>query len=423
MILNVSAIDNFDFEFIAPPSKSYTHRAIIIAGLSYGISNICNPLISEDTLASLNAVEEIGCKIKRTKDKVTIEGIGTLNNGINFKDNIGTIDLANSGTSLRILTSVFSLSSNLILTGDSSLKTRPMKDLIEALERLGAEFDFLNEEYKAPFLIKGGFNGGETYISGSTSSQFISSLLIAAPLSENGLELEITDSFVSKPYVDITLDVMRNFNVDADYCGNTFKVFKQKYIANDYTVEGDYSSASYFLSLPGVVGGKIKVLNLLKDSKQGDKIILDILSKMGLKVNSYYDYVEVEGDGELNGIAVDLSSAPDLLPTVAVLGAMANGETKITGVKHARFKETDRIKTTCEELIKLSCDVKELDDGMIIKGKSYKLNKNVLIDSHGDHRLAMAFTLFGLKHGIAIDNAEVFDISFPEFKNLIERLS
>lgn len=451
MILKVLPIEHFDFEFIAPSSKSYTHRAIIIAGISKGRSYIHNPLISEDTLASLNAIEAMGCEVERVDDGFIINGIAKVTTDNSFKnmefiDDIFEIDLANSGTSLRLLTSIFSLmnlgdktnnsksknsnkssddkSKSLILTGDDSLKTRPMEDLIKALERLGASFEFLNEEYKAPFKIKGGFIGGRTYISGSTSSQFISSILISSPISKKGTELIIKDEFVSKPYVDITLDVMKHFNVDVDYGEgeNTFKIRPQQYIGNDYYIEGDYSSSSYFLALPGVIKGKIRINNLYKGSKQGDRIILNILSKMGLEVKSFEDYVEVSGEGELKGINIDLNNAPDLLPTVAVLGALANGETKITGVKHARVKETDRIKTCCSELSKLGCELEELEDGLIIKGKSYNLNKYNTVESHNDHRLAMAFTLFGLKHGIMIENAEAFNVSFPNFKDLIEEI-
>jgi len=190
-----------------------------------------------------------------------------------------------------------------------------------------------------------------------------------------------------------------------------FKILKQDYAACDYTVEGDYSSASYLLALIAINGGNAKIRNLFFDSKQGDKYILDILQEMGVTIIRGEDYVEIVSDGNLKAIDVNLSNAPDLLITVAVLAAMAEGTTNITGVAHARVKETDRIDTTCRELEKLGCVLEEHEDGMSITGGV----TSGVVDSHGDHRLAMAFSLFGLKHDIKITNGEVFDVSFPNF--------
>ena len=338
------------------------------------------------------------------------------------------IDLANSGTTLRLMTSVAALSDNeVILTGDDSLKTRPMGLLMDALYSLGVETESLNDNDKAPILIKPGYLGGETNIYGNVSSQFISSILISAPLSKLGVSLYVLPEFKSRPYVNMTLDIMRKFGVRPikiyylkhDNCDkevksckiDEFKVIKQDYIACDYTVEGDYSSASYLLSLVAINGGKAKIRNLFRNSKQGDKVILDILQQMGATIVRGDDYVEIASNGNLKAIDVDLSNAPDLLITVAVLAAMAEGTTNITGVAHARVKETDRIDTTCRELEKLGCKLTEYEDGMSITGGV----SSGVVDSHGDHRLAMAFSLIGLKHDIQITNGEVFDVSFPNF--------
>ena len=424
MILKVKNISEIGGVVKAPPSKSYSHRAVILASLSKGTSKLYDMLYSEDTLASIRVCKALGAEINKTDDY--LEVIGTGGKLHNSSEN--PIDLANSGTTLRLMTSVSALSDNeVVLTGDDSLKTRPMGLLMNALWPLGIETESLNDNEKAPILIKPGYHGGETNIYGNVSSQFISSILISSPLSEIGVTLYVLPEFKSRPYVNMTLDIMRKFGVKAlkgyylkhETCDKEYqickideiKVLKQDYVACDYTVEGDYSSASYLLALIAINGGKVIIKNLFFDSKQGDKVILDILQKMGATIIRGEDYVEIASEGNLKAIDVDLSNAPDLLITVAVLAAMAEGTTNITGVAHARVKETDRIDTTCRELEKLGCKLKEHEDGMSITGGV----TSGRVDSHGDHRLAMAFSLIGLKHDIEITNGEVFDVSFPNF--------
>ena len=414
MILKVKNISEIGGVVKAPPSKSYSHRAIILAALSKGTSKLYDMLYSEDTLASIRVCKALGAKINKNDNYLEVTGTGGKLH--NYSEN--PIDLANSGTTLRLMTSVSALSDNeVILTGDDSLKTRPMGLLMNALEPLGVKTKSLNDNDKAPILIKPGYGGGETNIMGNISS----------PLSKNGVTLYVLPEFKSKPYVNMTLDIMRKFGVrtlsgyylkhdecDKQHQGcriDEFKVKKQSYLACDYTVEGDYSSASYLLALIAINGGKAKIKNLFRDSKQGDKYILEILQNMGATIIRGEDYVEIASNGDLKAIDVDLSNAPDLLITVAVLAAMAQGTTNITGVAHARVKETDRIDTTCRELEKLGCVLEEHEDGMTITGGV----ESGVVDSHGDHRLAMAFSLIGLKHDIKITDGEVFDVSFPNF--------
>lgn len=424
MILKVKNISEIGGVVKAPPSKSYSHRAVILASLAKGTSKLYDMLFSEDTLASIRVCKALGAEINEKDDYLEVIGTGgKLHNSLRE-----AIDLANSGTTLRLMTSVSALSNNeVILTGDESLQTRPMGLLMDALHPLGVETRSLNDNEKAPILIKPGYSGGETSIMGSVSSQFISSILISSPLSEHGVALYVLPEFKSKPYVNMTLDIMRKFGVKVlkgyylkhESCDkehqscriDEFKVKKQCYSACDYTVEGDYSSASYLLALIAINGGEAKIMNLFRDSKQGDKYILDILQKMGATIVRGDDYVEIASTGVLKAIDVDLSNAPDLLITVAVLAAMAEGTSRITGVAHARVKETDRIDTTCRELEKLGCKLEEYEDGMSITGGV----SSGVVDSHGDHRLAMAFSLMGLKQDIEITNGEVFDVSFPNF--------
>ena len=424
MILKVKNISEIGGVVKAPPSKSYSHRAVILASLSKGTSRLYDMLYSEDTLSSIRVCKALGAEITKKDD--CLEVIGT--DGKLHNSSSEPIDLANSGTTLRLMTSVSALSDNeVILTGDESLQTRPMGLLMDALWSLGIETESINDNEKAPILIKPGYLGGETNIYGNVSSQFISSILISAPLSKQGVTLYVLPEFKSRPYVNMTLDIMKKFgaktlkgyylkhetcDMDRQSCRiDEFKVMKQGYVACDYTVEGDYSSASYLLALIAINGGKARIRNLFRDSKQGDKVILDILQDMGAKVIRGEDYVEIGSNGNLKAIDVDLSYAPDLLITVAVLAAMAEGTTNITGVGHARVKETDRIDTTCRELEKLGCKLVEYEDGMSITGGV----TSGIVDSHGDHRLAMAFSLIGLKHDIEITNGEVFDVSFPNF--------
>lgn len=424
MKLKVKNISNIGGVVKAPPSKSYSHRAVILASMANGTSKLYDMLFSEDTLASINVCRSLGAEITKTEEYLEVVGTGgKLHNS--SKD---PIDLANSGTTLRLMTSVSALSDNdVILTGDESLQTRPMDLLIESIKALGVNAKSLKDNGKAPILIKPGYAGGETNISGSVSSQYISSILISSPLSDEGVTLFVLPDFKSRPYVDMTLDIMKKFGVKVlkgfyikhDDCTkehkscriDEFKVKRQSYVPCDYTVEGDYSSASYLLAAIAINGGHARVLNLFKNSKQGDKLILEILEKMGADITVHEDYVEISSDGNLNGIDINLSNAPDLLITVAVLAAMANGTTNITGVKHARVKETDRIDTTCRQLEKLNCKLEEFEDGMSITGGV----TGGVVDSCGDHRLAMAFSLIGLKHDIEIVNGEVFDVSFPNF--------
>ncbi|RBQ22734.1 3-phosphoshikimate 1-carboxyvinyltransferase [Candidatus Methanobinarius endosymbioticus] len=446
MILKVKNVKNVGGVVKAPPSKSYTHRAVIIASLAEGVSKLYDPLSSEDTLLSVNTCRKFGADIKTSNFNFLrnnpnsnsyweIKGTTKLENS--SKD---PIDLKNSGTTLRIMTSVAGLSDNkTIFTGDKSLKTRPMDMLLEALKPLGVNAYSILENGKPPIEITPGFIGGKTSIDGNISSQFISSLLIAGTVSEKGIDLEVKGDFISKSYVAMTLDVMDKFGIEIETdlytkhencnmaekkCSSTyFSIKPQKYIATDHVIEGDYSSASYLLGAIAILGGEITVKNLFKNSKQGDKLILDIIAKMGAKIMIDEDSVLLASNGNLHGIEIDLHNAPDLLPSVSVLGALSTGKTIMTGVKHARFKETDRIAKCVEELSKLGCNIKENEDGMeIIGGIDLEKGISTELNSHDDHRLAMAFSLIGLKHDITIKDGNVFNVSFPNFMEAMAKI-
>ena len=417
MELEIQKTDRIEGVIKAPPSKSYTHRAIIISALAKGKSTLYDPLYSEDTLASLNACRALGCDIEKDNDRCIVNGTG---GALETPENV--VDLKNSGTTLRIMTSVSALAPNYtILTGDSSLRTRPMQDLLDALKNLGVRAFSSRGNGKPPICIKEGFKGGKTSIKGNVSSQFISSLLIASSYAEDSVDVVVKGDFISKPYVDMTTDIMEKFQVNLDYNKekSSFHIDPQTYKGLDYTVEGDYSSVSYIIGAAAALNGEVTVKNIFKDSKQGDKQILNIVRDMGADVKIKKDEVTITGHGELQGTQVNLENAPDLLPTVAALGAISNGVTDIGNVEHARFKETDRIHTCALELSKLGVNVKEKKDGLIIKGGA----KGGVVKSHGDHRLVMALSLVGFKTGdVQIENASVYDISFPNFPEAMKRL-
>jgi len=419
MELEVHQADRIKGVVNAPPSKSYTHRAFIIASLAEGTSQIKYPLYSEDTLSSLESCRHLGSQIEVKTDACKIHGTGGQ-----LKTPDDVLDVKNSGTTLRIMTSVASLAPQYtVITGDSSLRKRPMQELIRSLQMMGVSVFSSRNNGLAPIIIKGGFEGGKASIKGDVSSQFISSILMAAPYANNPVDLEVKGEFISRPYVSMTLDTMKDFGVRVEHKKssnlNQFHVEPQKYRGIEYTVEGDYSSASYLIAAAAVLDSELTIKNLKSDSKQGDRVILDIVKSMGCEVKLQKDEVQVRGHGELQGIDVTLENSPDLLPTIAALAALAEGTTRISGVEHARYKETDRIHTCALELSKLGVSVKERDDGLIIQGGA----RGGVVDSHNDHRLVMALYLIGLKvGGVKIKNASVYDVSFPNFVEIMEKL-
>ena len=335
MELTVQRAERIEGTVKAPPSKSYTHRAFIIAALAEGESIIRDPLYSEDTIASLNACRAFGSEVEVDEDagnqgNCTIKGVGGQ-----LKTPSDVLNVKNSGTTLRIMTSVSALAPGYtVLTGDESLRKRPMQDLLDSLKNLGVSAFSTRNNGMPPVIVKGSFKGGKTEIKGSVSSQFISSILIASPYAENAVNLRVKGDFISKPYVDMTIDIMKRFCVQVEYerSKNSFRIEPQTYKKRDYTVEGDYSSASYIIAAAAALESDVTLKNLLHDSKQGDKLILDIVQDMGCDVKVKRNEVKISGHGKLKGVDVDLQNAPDLLPTVAALGSLSKGITKITGV-------------------------------------------------------------------------------------------
>lgn len=416
MDLEVKKVDQITGTIKAPASKSYSHRAFIAAALAEGESVLRDPLYSEDTLATLEACEKLGALFQRFPDKCIVQGTAGY---IRTPDDI--IDVKNSGTSIRILSSIAAIAPRAnftVFTGDESLRKRPMADLIDALENLGVMIYSAQNNGTPPIIVKGGFDGGETDIKGDVSSQFISSILMAAAYSKNPVTLNVRGKFVSKPYVKMTLSVMAKFGIQFEYDTSnepeysSYYIEPQKYECTDYTIEGDYSSASYIIAAAALMKSDITIKNLYKNSMQGDKLIVDIIKKMGATVDVNEMDIHIKSNGNLRAFDINLSNAPDLLPTVAILMAAADGTSKISGVEHARFKETDRVHNCAIELENVGVEVEEFQDGIIIKGNP----TGGVVNSHLDHRMVMAFYVLGLKIGnITIKDAACYDISFPNF--------
>ncbi len=403
----------------APPSKSYTHRAIIIGSLAKGGSIIQNPLISDDTMASVEACRKIGAEIKifDKNKKIQITGISGK-----LKTPKEVIDVRNSGTTLRIMTSIGGLCrGKVILTGDESIRRRPMQPLLDALEQLGVRTTSVDG--KPPVTVQGPLRGGDCRIRGDISSQFISGLLISAPLAANDTKIEIITELKSKPYIDLTLDVIKKFDGRIEVKNNNFYVNgNQTYKGGIYRIEGDYSSAAFILAAAALTESEVTIKNLLRDSKQGDRRIIEILKNMGVDLKTKENELIIKGDGKLSGIEIDLSQNPDLVPIVSVLGSFAKGKTIIKNVEHLRYKECDRLKAMSNELEKMGARIKEGRDYLWIKG--IKSLKGARVHGWNDHRVVMALAIAGLRAEgeTNIDTAESISVSFPEFVDCLRQL-
>lgn len=391
-----------------PPNKSYSHRAIFLAALANGKSVLRNVLLSRDTLATVNACKAFGAKIEIDGSTVTVESTGEI------IPQTSQIDASNSGTTIRISTAIASLSNKTItLTGDTSLQKRPMQPLLDALTQLGVEC--MSTDGKPPVTIKGRSEGGNTHISGSISSQFISALLISGTRMKNGITLEIDGELVSKPYLDSTIATMKKFGVTVNTISpyKKYNIPSQKYTPADFVVPSDFSSMALLLSAAVLLGEDMSINASLGDLPQGDREILSYLERLGVKIN-LGEKITLVSPKLLNGGRFDLSNNPDLLPPMAILALKTSKPIEIYNVKHARFKETDRIAILAKELAKIGIIVTEKEDGLILD--SPKALKSAELESLDDHRLFMAFSIAGMFVGnCTITDPDSVDVSYPTF--------
>ena len=396
-----------------PTSKSHTHRAIIMSALSGGPCKVYSPLLSFDTRATMDAVRAMGTDVKERDGYLDISSAS-----IHAPDR--TIDVMNSGTTLRLMCGVSALfDSETTLTGDESIRKRPMGPLLESLEGCGVRCTSV--EGRAPITIRGPVTSDMITVDGSSSSQFVSSVLMMSPLIGRRITMELTGKPVSRPYIDITVSMMKRFGIDVGRTDAGFEISPHEYIPCDYTVPADFSSAAFPL-VAGGLSGKVTVSNLDMDDPQGDRKIIEILSKAGCDVDVNGDKVTCASTGKLKAMDIDMSDIPDLFPIVCVLMSTAEGTSRLYGAPHLRFKESDRIALTERMLRTLGADITGTDDGCIINGVPRL--RGGRIEHNGDHRMMMAAAVASLISDgpVSMDDDGCWNVSFPGFPEMMRGL-
>ncbi len=419
MKLVVEKTEKLEGEITIPGSKSHTIRAVIIASLAEGTSKILNPLKSEDTIAAINACKALGANINTDNEKEWIV------NGFNHQPNAPAeiLNLANSGTSLRLISGIIAAlcDSEVELDGDESLRTRPIQPLLKSFNELGAEALSVKNNGYCPIKIKGKMSGGSTEIVGLTS-QYVSSLLLACPLLEQDSKITVIKPN-EVPYIEMTLKWLdeQGIKYESSKDFTQFKVFgNQRYKAFEKTIPADWSSAAFPLVASAILPSNVLIKGLDPNDVQGDKAIIDYMKKMGADISIENNGIRIKGK-ELQGCELDINSTPDALPSLAVLGCFANGTTTLVNVAQARVKETDRIKVMTEELSRMNADIKEREEGLIIHKSHLKGTK---VRGHADHRIVMALSLAGMiaEGKTEITTAESINVTYPTYVGSMKTL-
>lgn len=395
----------------APPSKSYTNRALVIAALADGEARLDNPLFSADTEYMKEALLKFGVDVVQEEKALAVKGTGG-----NLHAPAEEIFVGNAGTTMRFLTTFAALApGTTVITGDERMQERPIEDLLVGLREMGVGAVSMKNNQCPPVEIRGGnIPGGKLKLAGDKSSQYLTSVMLCAPYFKNDTTIEIIGDLTSKSYVDITIDIMKTFGVSVE--NESYKKFRipagKKYLPRVYTVEGDASSASYFFAAAAVTGGEVSVTHLNPNSVQGDFKFIEVLERMGCAVTKTPEKITVKGN-PLRGISINMNSSPDVVQTLAVTALFAEGETAITGIANLRIKETDRIAALATELAKLGAGVEAGSDFLKIRPGKYQ---GAEVETYGDHRMAMSFAVAGLKiPGVKIKNPECVEKSFPDF--------
>ena len=407
-----------DCRVTVPGSKSYTHRMLIAAALSDGLCTVENALISEDTRFTIDALRQMGIQIKVKGNHVQVWGTGGC-----LAPCDTPIYLGNSGTSMRLLTGIAALGQGTyILTGSARMQERPIKDLLDALQQMGINARSLSGNGCPPVEVTGTAIGSDQVdVDCQKSSQYLSALLLLAPRTPNGLEIRVAGELVSKPYVDLTIDLIKKFGIRLDRRGDRqFQVpGNQIYRAGNYKVEADCSQAAYFWGAAAITGADIKVMAINERSAQGDLHFVDLLQQMGCRVSRQSDGIAVAG-GQLRAIEADLADMPDQVPTLAVVAAFADGTTVIKNVAHLKSKESDRLSATVNELNKMGIQAAGTGNALTVRGGE---PQGCIIETYNDHRMAMSFAIAGLNvPGVHIRNESCVEKSFPAFWQVFEGL-
>ncbi len=404
-----------------PGSKSLTNRALLIAALANGTTHLTNALFSDDSKYFAKALQTLGFDVQldEANHEMTVTGMGG-----NIPARKAELFIGNAGTAARFLSAFLTLGSGeYILDGEPRMRERPIGDLIDALNQLGVEMEATNNCPPVEIFAKG-LSGGKTKIAGNISSQFLSALLMVAPYAQSPIDIELITELSSKPYVDMTISVMKDFSVEIERQGyERFIVHPAHYAPlSSYSIESDASAASYFFAAPAICGGTVRVENISRKAIQGDITFLDVLQQMGCIIEEIDNCILVTGHSELHGIDVDMRDIPDTAQTLAAVAPFANSPTRIRGIASARVKETDRISATCTELRRLGVQVEEHEDGLTVYPcQTFRLAN---IQTYNDHRMAMAFSLIGLRfNGVTIENPSCVSKTFPNFFEVLNSLS
>ncbi|EDR6220009.1 3-phosphoshikimate 1-carboxyvinyltransferase, partial [Salmonella enterica subsp. enterica serovar Mbandaka] len=393
--LTLQPIARVDGAINLPGSKSVSNRALLLAALACGKTVLTNLLDSDDVRHMLNALSALGINYTLSADRTRCDITG--NGGALRAPGALELFLGNAGTAMRPLAAALCLGQNeIVLTGEPRMKERPIGHLVDSLRQGGANIDYLEQENYPPLRLRGGFTGGEIEVDGSVSSQFLTALLMTAPLAPEDTTIRVKGELVSKPYIDITLNLMKSFGVEIanhHYQQFVVKGGQQYHSPGRYLVEGDASSASYFLAAGAIKGGTVKVTGIGRKSMQGDIRFADVLEKMGATIIWGDDFIACTR-GELHAIDMDMNHIPDAAMTIATTALFAKGTTTLRNIYNWRVKETDRLFAMATELRKVGAEVEEGHDYIRITPPA-KL-QHADIGTYNDHRMAMCFSLVAL---------------------------
>ncbi|MBW1744177.1 MAG: 3-phosphoshikimate 1-carboxyvinyltransferase [Deltaproteobacteria bacterium] len=416
----IAPINEINAVVTVPGSKSYTQRALVTASLATGRSVLRNALISEDTDYLMEALRSLGADIAVHGSDIEVEGTGGK-----IVAPSSALYLGNNGTGLRFLVGMVSMGhGTFVLDGSPRMRQRPIQPLVDALNQIGVEASSAQGTGCPPVQVKAaGLPGGETRLDTALSSQYVSSLLLAAPYAEKDIEIGVSTLIPSWPYVELTLDVMAQFGIEVeDFDKKRFRVrAPQTYQAKEYVIEGDVSSATYFMAAAAIIGRSVRVSNISGSSLQGDLRFLEILDTMGCAVSASEEGVEITGPlSNHEDLAFDLNDAPDMVPALAVVSAFRTGKTTLRNILHLRVKESDRVSALTNELQKIGVQVEKTADGMVIQGVA---TRGAEIECYDDHRIAMSFAIAGLAiEGITIKDPDCVKKSFPDFWEKLDTL-
>ncbi len=421
--LTLQPIARVDGAINLPGSKSVSNRALLLAALACGKTVLTNLLDSDDVRHMLNALSALGINYTLSADRTRCDITG--NGGALRAPGALELFLGNAGTAMRPLAAALCLGQNeIVLTGEPRMKERPIGHLVDSLRQGGANIDYLEQENYPPLRLRGGFTGGEIEVDGSVSSQFLTALLMTAPLAPEDTTIRVKGELVSKPYIDITLNLMKTFGVEIahhHYQQFVVKGGQQYHSPGRYLVEGDASSASYFLAAGAIKGGTVKVTGIGRKSMQGDIRFADVLEKMGATITWGDDFIACTR-GELHAIDMDMNHIPDAAMTIATTALFAKGTTTLRNIYNWRVKETDRLFAMATELRKVGAEVEEGHDYIRITPPA-KLH-HADIGTYNDHRMAMCFSLVALSDTpVTILDPKCTAKTFPDYFEQLARMS